>query len=134
MFAPPALWYQQLFWNTLLGRLLLGQLLLHKDIDQILVNDPISPGDDSLARVAAAGHAVLLPDVPRLERRIAGKQQSDGQVVLLGRTATARRLQALLERHQERVVSGIGAGSRRRAQLLISEGLFSFFALTGSPL
>ena len=32
MFAPPALWYQQLFWNTLLGRLLLGQLLLHKDI------------------------------------------------------------------------------------------------------
>ena len=62
MFAPPALWYQQLFWNTLLGRLLLGQLLLHKDIDQILVNDPISPGDDPLARVAAAGHAVLLPD------------------------------------------------------------------------
>ena len=37
MFAPPALWYQQFFWNTLLGRLLLGQLLLHKDIDQILV-------------------------------------------------------------------------------------------------
>ena len=51
--APPGFFHEQLLRHSLSGKLL-DRLLLRDDVDQILLDNPISPGDDPAVSLAAA--------------------------------------------------------------------------------